>query len=100
MSKLFDSTNSGRHFSIQEMAIENERGNPANPLKITWLQEGPDKSSDNSSLTRNDKSQATFPPQDNLTTERDFESLVMRKLRQAEERRRLCEEIAKEQEES
>ena len=34
--------------------------------------------------------------QDNLVSERDFETLVMRKLRQAEERRKLCEELAKE----
>lgn len=34
-----------------------------------------------------------------LSKERDFESLVLRKLRQAEERKRLAEEIAKQDEE-
>lgn len=34
---------------------------------------------------------------DSLTTELDFETLVMRKLRQEEERKRLCEQIMKEE---
>ena len=34
--------------------------------------------------------------QENLVNERDYESLVMRKLRQAEERKKLCEELINE----
>lgn len=30
-----------RFLFVQQMAIENERGNPANPLKISWLQKSP-----------------------------------------------------------
>lgn len=39
---------------------------------------------------------AVHTVEDNLTSGRDFETLVMRKLRQAEERKRLCEQIANE----
>lgn len=40
------------------MAIENETGNPANPLKISWLQKGPSEAenatSKDSPLTANE----------------------------------------------
>lgn len=41
---------------VQQMAIENERGNPANPLKMSWLQKGPAEA-DNS--TCNDSQSTT-----------------------------------------
>ncbi|XP_028396001.1 dnaJ homolog subfamily C member 17-like [Dendronephthya gigantea] len=78
-----------------EMAIENEKGNPANPLKLSWL-EG--SSSDVDSGFKPEKLSAKYHTPNMATSSitrdpRDYESLVMRKLRQAEERKRLCEEL-------
>ncbi|CAB4002024.1 dnaJ homolog subfamily C member 17-like [Paramuricea clavata] len=84
-----------------EMAVENERGNPANPLRITWLEGAApklthDERHDSSSAKVDTPINVTSTSENNLVSGRDFESLVMRKLRQAEERKRLCEELANE----
>ncbi|CAB4003191.1 dnaJ homolog subfamily C member 17 [Paramuricea clavata] len=90
-----------KDFKSAEMAIENERGNPANPLRITWLEGAVpkvthDERHDSSSAKVDAPINVTSTSEDNLVSGRDFESLVMRKLRQAEERKRLCEELANE----
>lgn len=66
-----------------EMAIAYEVGVSKNPLKITWVTEPNSKSTG---------SAAGFSA---TVNERDYESLVLRQMRQAEERKRLIEEMLK-----
>lgn len=69
-----------------EMAVSYEKGDLKNPLKLSWLPgQEPQKQA---------PSQPT--PQATTITNNDFESLVLRNLRQAEERKRLIEQMAKE----
>lgn len=62
------------------MAVEYELGLPENKLKLEWIGEGPRRKSKGS----------------NLVNERDFESLVLRQMRQAEERKRLIQQMQEE----
>lgn len=68
-----------------DMAIEFEKGLPENPLTLKWLNDKP-------VLTT--KREAPGP---SLVSDRDYESLVMTKMRQAAERQRLIEEMMKEE---
>lgn len=63
-----------------EMAVTYEKGNLSNPLKLEWIGEAP----------KSKKSGVTV-------TETDYESLVLRQLRQAEERKRLIEQMMKDE---
>lgn len=84
-----------------EMAVRHERGLQDNPLSSSWIggrpgrvtseipMNGPSGSTPNPPLVTADGS---APPND-----RDFESVVLMKLRQAEERKRLAEEIEAEE---
>lgn len=69
-----------------EMAIAYEKGNPENPLKLEWIGEPP---RDNKSTTQTSHN----------VTEKDFEDLVLRQMRQAEERKKLIEQMMKEDQE-
>lgn len=62
-----------------EMAIAYEKGILENPLKLEWIGDAP----------KSRKPGATV-------TETDYESLVLRQMRQAEERKRLIEQMMKE----
>ncbi|KAI8439791.1 hypothetical protein MSG28_013467 [Choristoneura fumiferana] len=68
-----------------EMAIEFEKGLPDNPLTLKWLHDKP-------ILTT--KKDAPGP---SLVSDRDYESLVLTKMRQAAERQKLIEEMMKEE---
>lgn len=73
-------------FSAQdaaEMAVSYEKGLVENPLTLTWLSGVPPKS----------KNQ---PMTSSTISDKDFESLVLRQMRQAEERKRLIEQMMKE----
>jgi len=61
------------------MAIAYEKGIIENPLKLEWIGDAP----------KSRKAGATV-------TETDYESLVLRQLRQAEERKRLIEQMMSE----
>uniref|UniRef100_A0A6P7G3A6 DnaJ homolog subfamily C member 17 n=1 Tax=Diabrotica virgifera virgifera TaxID=50390 RepID=A0A6P7G3A6_DIAVI len=67
-----------------EMAVDLEVGLPHNPLKLEWLGGPPQKNLSGSSLVK----------------ESDFESITLTKLRQAEERKRLIEQMMAEDEET
>ncbi|KAJ8719635.1 hypothetical protein PYW08_011810 [Mythimna loreyi] len=67
-----------------EMALELEKGLPDNPLELKWVNERP-------VLTT--KKEATGP---SVISDRDYESLVLTKMRQAAERQKLIEEMLKE----
>ncbi|XP_067310960.1 dnaJ homolog subfamily C member 17 [Pseudorasbora parva] len=77
-----------------DLAIKNEIGLTGNPLKITWLegQSAPTSHIDNTEGVYN-------ASQSCLRSERDYESVVLMRLRQAEERKRLIEEMKREEEE-
>lgn len=64
-----------------EMAVDYEKGNMTNPLTLEWLTDAP-----NASRTKHTTS---------TVTDNDFESLVLRQMRQAEERKRLIEQMMK-----
>ncbi|CAG9831998.1 unnamed protein product [Diabrotica balteata] len=70
--------------SAAEMAVDLEVGLPHNPLKLEWLGGPPQKNLQGSSLVK----------------ESDFESITLTKLRQAEERKRLIEQMMAEDEET
>lgn len=66
-----------------EMAIAYEKGNLDNPLTLTWVGEKP-------------RDKKHFRGESSTVTETDFESLVLREMRQAEERKRLIEQMMRE----
>ncbi|KAM9294191.1 dnaJ homolog subfamily C member 17 [Gastrophryne carolinensis] len=82
-----------------DLAVRNEAGLLNNPLKVSWLDPPPSSAaSENSSKTFSDVS--SHSAQNSLRSERDFESLVLMKMRQAAERQRLIEELQREDEEA
>lgn len=68
-----------------DMVLAYEKGNPANPLHFQWV----------SRLAEDEPTRPSTAP--SSATTRDYEDLVMRKLRQAEERKRLIENMMKEE---
>lgn len=66
-----------------EMAVSYEKGNMNNPLSMEWIGEAPKK--------QNSRANGS-----STVTESDFESLVLRQMRQAEERKRLIEQMMRE----
>lgn len=68
-----------------EMAVSYEKGDINNPLKLEWINASSNKKS-NPILTTT------------TVSENDFESLVLRQMRQAEERKRLIEKLKEEDE--
>ncbi|XP_060616520.1 dnaJ homolog subfamily C member 17 [Anolis sagrei] len=77
-----------------EMAVKNEVGLINNPLKITWLEGQPQ-----GSTVYADGSIQPRISQDSVVSERDYESLVMMRMRQAAERQKLIEQMKQEDEE-
>lgn len=67
-----------------EMAIAYEKGNLDNPLTLSWIGEQP-------------KDTKRFPTESSTVTETDFESLVLHQMRQAQERKRLIEQMMQEE---
>uniref|UniRef100_A0A673C6M9 DnaJ homolog subfamily C member 17-like n=1 Tax=Sphaeramia orbicularis TaxID=375764 RepID=A0A673C6M9_9TELE len=72
-----------------ELAFKNESGLSGNPLKISWLEGQPEPPSPIHSTG----------PSGALTNERDYESVVMMRMRQAAERQKLIEQMQREDEE-
>ncbi|XP_053671231.1 dnaJ homolog subfamily C member 17 [Anopheles nili] len=71
-----------------EMAVTYEKGRLDNPCTLEWVGEAPAQG----------KSKAAGAGAGSTITDRDYESLVLRQLRQAEERKRLIEQMMKEDE--
>lgn len=71
-----------------EMAVAYEKGDLSNPIKLSWLG-GTEPEPQRTPHTSNASVGST-------TNSTDFESLVLRNLRQAEERKRLIEQMQKE----
>lgn len=67
-----------------EMAVDYERGNMDNPLTLEWIGNAPK----NNTLAGNGS---------NTITEKDFESLVLRQMRQAQERKSLIDKMMREE---
>lgn len=61
-----------------EMAVAYEKGILSNPLKLEWIGDAPKSKKSGSTVTQT-----------------DFESIVLRQMRQAEERKRLIEQMMK-----
>ncbi|XP_061651102.1 dnaJ homolog subfamily C member 17 isoform X2 [Phyllopteryx taeniolatus] len=72
-----------------ELAVKNESGLSENPLKILWLEGQPEVAPASQCMST----------QGSLSNERDYESVVMMRMRQAAERQRLIEQIQKEDDE-
>ncbi|NWW63595.1 DJC17 protein, partial [Ifrita kowaldi] len=79
-----------------EMAVKNEVGLLNNPLKISWL-EGQPRS--HPSTVPHDCTSQPRTSQASVVSERDYESLVMMRMRQAAERQQLIEQLQREDEE-
>ncbi|NXE42882.1 DJC17 protein, partial [Ptilorrhoa leucosticta] len=79
-----------------EMAVKNEVGLLNNPLKISWL-EGQPRSHPSTVLP--DGTGQPRTSQASVVSERDYESLVMMRMRQAAERQQLIEQLQREDEE-
>ncbi|KAG8188551.1 hypothetical protein JTE90_007159 [Oedothorax gibbosus] len=78
-----------------QLAFESEKGNPENPLTLSWISGQPELPH-NSRFSNNQptfKGPAPEPAKDSALTSRDYESLVLMKMRQAEERKRLIEQM-------
>uniref|UniRef100_A0A8B9QSP7 DnaJ heat shock protein family (Hsp40) member C17 n=1 Tax=Anas platyrhynchos TaxID=8839 RepID=A0A8B9QSP7_ANAPL len=76
-----------------EMAVKNEVGLTNNPLKISWLEGQPQNNPMSQPHPPDSKSFAS------VVSERDYESLVMMRMRQAAERQQLIEQLKREDEE-
>ncbi|RLV97169.1 hypothetical protein DV515_00012015 [Chloebia gouldiae] len=79
-----------------EMAVKNEVGLLNNPLKISWL-EGQPRSHPSTVLP--DSTSQPRTSQASVVSERDYESLVMMRMRQAAERQQLIEQLQQEDKE-
>nr|ACQ58553.1 DnaJ homolog subfamily C member 17 [Anoplopoma fimbria] len=76
--------------SAAELAAKNESGLSKNPLKISWLEGQPEVIAPSSQPGQFISSQGA------LSNERDYESVVMMKMRQAAERQKLIEQMKRE----
>ncbi|XP_037551101.1 dnaJ homolog subfamily C member 17 [Nematolebias whitei] len=76
-----------------ELAVMNESGLSDKPLKISWLEGQPEVVATASQSGHFMSSKAS------LSNERDYESVVMMRMRQAAERQRLIEQMQREDEE-
>ncbi|XP_032403248.1 dnaJ homolog subfamily C member 17 [Xiphophorus hellerii] len=76
-----------------ELAVKNESGLSGNPLKITWLEGQPEDVAAASQTGHFVSSQSS------LSNERDYETVVMMRMRQAAERQRLIEQMQREDDE-
>ncbi|XP_063765079.1 dnaJ homolog subfamily C member 17 [Eleginops maclovinus] len=76
-----------------ELAAKNESGLSENPLKISWLEGQPEVIAPVSQPGQFMSSQGL------LSNERDYESVVMMKMRQAAERQKLIEQMQREDDE-
>ncbi|XP_019374561.1 PREDICTED: dnaJ homolog subfamily C member 17 [Gavialis gangeticus] len=79
-----------------EMAVKNEAGLVNNPLKISWLEGQPQN---NPNTTFPGSTNQPWTSQGSVLSERDYESLVMMRMRQAAERQHLIEQLQREDEE-
>ncbi|KAF8786826.1 dnaJ homolog subfamily C member 17-like [Argiope bruennichi] len=80
-----------------QLAFESEKGDPKNPLTLSWICGQPELPN-NSRFTSQPtvKGPAPEPGKDSALTSRDYESLVLMKLRQAEERKKLIQQMMEE----
>ncbi|KAJ1156432.1 hypothetical protein NDU88_009151 [Pleurodeles waltl] len=79
-----------------ELAVKNEVGLVENPLTVSWLDGPPPPSQP---ATNQARPEDRLPPPGAARSERDYESLVMMRMRQAAERQRLIEKMQQEDEE-
>ncbi|XP_069805832.1 dnaJ homolog subfamily C member 17 [Dendropsophus ebraccatus] len=84
-------------FRAAELAVRNEAGLLNNPLQITWLDPPPPPLS---AMPETVSKMGSNSAQDSLRSERDYESLVLMRMRQAAERQRLIEQLQQEDEEA
>lgn len=73
-----------------DMAIAYEKGNMENPLTLEWIGEPPKP-------VNSSRCGGNYSVQSETIKETDFESLVLRQMRQAEERKKLIEQMMKEE---
>lgn len=84
--------------SCADLASQTETGDPGNPLTLTWLSGKPrsQASSGVFAAAAQPPNSSTYQPW--TSQERDYESIVLMKMRQAEERKKLIEQMKKEDE--
>ncbi|XP_072342497.1 dnaJ homolog subfamily C member 17 isoform X3 [Scyliorhinus torazame] len=77
----------------KELAFKNETGLTSNPLKISWLEGPPPPNTTSNAASSSLETRTPSLFQNTARTERDYESLVMMRMRQAAERQRLIEQL-------
>ncbi|XP_072342514.1 dnaJ homolog subfamily C member 17 isoform X5 [Scyliorhinus torazame] len=87
-----DSKNSSTP-KLKELAFKNETGLTSNPLKISWLEGPPPPNTTSNAASSSLETRTPSLFQNTARTERDYESLVMMRMRQAAERQRLIEQL-------
>ncbi|XP_048083642.1 dnaJ homolog subfamily C member 17 isoform X3 [Alosa alosa] len=83
---------------LKDLAFKNESGLMGNPLKISWLEGQPEAPP--ITIHKSDPGSMFTHSQASLTSGRDYESLVLMRMRQAAERQKLIEEMQREDEEN
>ncbi|XP_075700879.1 dnaJ homolog subfamily C member 17 isoform X2 [Rhinoderma darwinii] len=86
-------------FKAAELAVRNEAGLLNNPLQISWL-DTPPPSARPETDHKMGSNVSSHSAQDSLRSDRDYESLVLMRMRQAAERQRLIEQLQQEDEEA
>ncbi|KAM3918781.1 dnaJ homolog subfamily C member 17 [Leptodactylus fuscus] len=86
-------------FKAAELAVRNEAGLLNNPLQISWL-DTPPPSAVPETVGKMASNVFSHSAQDSVRSDRDYESLVLMRMRQAAERQRLIEQLQKEDEEA
>ncbi|XP_073495226.1 dnaJ homolog subfamily C member 17 [Phyllobates terribilis] len=86
-------------YKAAELAVRNEAGLLHNPLQISWLDPPPPSAVPETGNKMASNLSSNSAP-DSLRSERDYESLVLMKMRQAAERQRLIEQLQQEDEEA
>ena len=76
------------------MTLMNEFGKTDNPLNISWL-EDPTESAQQSTTTHPSPIES-IPTSYSTVSDRDYEGITLMRLRQAQERKRLIEEMENE----
>ncbi|KAM4013174.1 dnaJ homolog subfamily C member 17 [Anomaloglossus baeobatrachus] len=85
-------------FKAAELAVRNEAGLLHNPLQISWL-DPPPPSAVPETASKMASNLSSNSAQDSLRSERDYESLVLMRMRQAAERQRLIQQLQQEDDE-
>ncbi|EDO32080.1 predicted protein, partial [Nematostella vectensis] len=85
------------HVTSARMALMNEKGNADNPLTISWLEKPPSATIPTPTIPDRTESPVSRPSESAAVSDRDYENLTLMRLRQAQERKRIIEQMEREE---